>query len=184
MSLKPISIKLKNGDQATIREIELSDAKALLEMIQSAVRTSDYLLSSPEEVDFTIEEETAWIKATKSTKGTFLLVAEIGDKIIGDMEVRAGSYKKTAHIGTLGIAIIDEYRSVGLGSAFFHVMLDNIRQNTDLEILRLSVFSKNKPAIALYKKFGFQIEGTLKNSFKLEEDRYEDEILMTLKIKQ
>lgn len=47
------------------------------------------------------------------------------------------------------------------------------------EKISLSVFSTNKRAINLYKKFGFEIEGVKKKEIKIDEE-YVDEILMAL----
>ena len=47
------------------------------------------------------------------------------------------------------------------------------------EKVSLAVFSTNKRAINLYKKFGFEIEGAKKREIKINEE-YMDEILMAL----
>lgn len=46
------------------------------------------------------------------------------------------------------------------------------------EQIELGVFSDNEKAIALYKKFGFEVWGNVKNAFKLKDGTYQDEIIM------
>ena len=58
----------------------------------------------------------------------------------------------------------------------------NIKQK-EIEKISLSVFSNNKRAIGLYKKFGFKIEGRLEHQFILKE-KYADEIEMGLIIRK
>jgi len=50
-------------------------------------------------------------------------------------------------------------------------------EKTGLEKVSLTVFSTNKPAIRLYAKFGFQIEGIMRKQFKVK-GKYVDEVIM------
>jgi RimJ/RimL family protein N-acetyltransferase len=46
-----------------------------------------------------------------------------------------------------------------------------------LEKISLTVFSTNKPAISLYRKLGFEVEGISKKQYKIE-GKYVDEVTM------
>ena len=46
------------------------------------------------------------------------------------------------------------------------------------EKFALIVCEENKSAIGLYEKFGFEVEGKLKNNFKLDSGRLVDELIM------
>ena len=53
------------------------------------------------------------------------------------------------------------------------------RKQKDIEKVVLGVFSSNKRAYGLYKKFGFKVEGVLKRQHILE-GRYTDELRMAI----
>jgi len=71
-----------------------------------------------------------------------------------------------------------DFRDIGIGKAMMDYMIDWAKKN-GYEKISLSVFSTNKRAINLYKKFGFEIEGAKKREIKIDEE-YVDEILMAL----
>ncbi|HNF36392.1 MAG TPA: GNAT family N-acetyltransferase, partial [Anaerolineales bacterium] len=50
----------------------------------------------------------------------------------------------------------------GVGSALMRAATDLADNWLNLQRLELEVYCDNEPAVGLYKKFGFEIEGTLK----------------------
>ena len=77
--------------------------------------------------------------------------------------IRPGGIQKSrrrAHVAAVGMAVHDGHHGKGVGSALMKAALDladNWLQYTRLE---LTVYTDNAAALALYKKFGFEIEGT------------------------
>jgi L-phenylalanine/L-methionine N-acetyltransferase len=92
-----------------------------------------------------------------------LLVAEINRKVVGNLGLHAASKApRRRHVASLGMAVHDDYQRRGVGSALMKAALDladNWLQYTRIE---LQVYTDNEGGIALYKKFGFEMEGTLK----------------------
>ena len=62
---------------------------------------------------------------------------------------------KFAFIGNL--FIVPEYRCKGLGKVLMQYMIKAIFEKYRLPEARLSVFSGNQPAMALYREFGFEL---------------------------
>ena len=96
------------------------------------------------------------------------LVAIVEGKIVGNLGLQPASKAvRRRHVGAVGMAVHDAYRGKGVGSALMAAAIDladNWMQYTRLE---LEVYTDNHAAIALYKKFGFVIEGTHpKDSFR------------------
>jgi L-phenylalanine/L-methionine N-acetyltransferase len=92
-----------------------------------------------------------------------MLVAEINRKVVGNLGLQAASKaQRRRHVASLGMAVHDDYQRRGVGSAMMKAALDladNWLQYTRIE---LQVYTDNEGGIALYKKFGFETEGTLK----------------------
>lgn len=92
-----------------------------------------------------------------------ILVALIDGKLVGHAGVQAAAKSpRCRHVAVIGMSVHDAYHRKGVGSALLVAILDlacNWLQYTRIE---LTVFVDNAAAIALYKKFGFEIEGTHK----------------------
>jgi len=78
------------------------------------------------------------------------------------------------------VAVRTEYRKQGVASALLDVFL-RFAQANSLAFLTLEVRASNVPAIALYRKHGFEEAGRRKNYY---EDPQEDAILMTRRFKK
>lgn len=80
------------------------------------------------------------------------------------------------HGGALGMGLDQEYRRQGLGDALLAAALAHAGR-IGLERVELQVYATNQPAIALYRKFGFETEGVKRRARKLD-GRYDDIIQM------
>ncbi|MDH7563284.1 MAG: GNAT family protein [Candidatus Bathyarchaeota archaeon] len=66
---------------------------------------------------------------------------------------------------------------MGVGTAMINYLLGWTEKQRGLEKISLSTFSTNLPAIKLYRKFGFKIEGRSRRQYKIH-GKYVDEITM------
>jgi L-phenylalanine/L-methionine N-acetyltransferase len=66
------------------------------------------------------------------------------------------------HAGYIGMAVRDDCQGQGVGTALMRAALELADQWLNLTRLELNVFTDNAPAVHLYQKFGFAIEGTLR----------------------
>ena len=58
------------------------------------------------------------------------------------------------------MCVHDEFQRRGIGAALLAALIEAADRWFNLRRLELAVYVDNEPAIALYKKFGFVIEGT------------------------
>jgi putative acetyltransferase len=75
----------------------------------------------------------------------------------GDLRRFAG---RRAHAGTLGMGVHDAWRGRGIGTALLAELINLADRWLGLRRLELTVYVDNVPALALYRRFGFAIEGT------------------------
>jgi RimJ/RimL family protein N-acetyltransferase len=68
---------------------------------------------------------------------------------------------------------------VGLGTAMLTKLIE-LAKKERLHRIGLSVIVDNKRAINLYRKFGFKIEGVMKDAYFGEDGKYHDELVMGL----
>ncbi|MBC7813015.1 MAG: GNAT family N-acetyltransferase, partial [Burkholderiales bacterium] len=92
------------------------------------------------------------------SKGQTQLVALDGQKVVGWIDILPMHFEGFTHVGHLGMGVLASYRGRGIGK---RLMLDAIAdaRSKGIERVELEVYASNKPAIELYKKVGFEIEG-------------------------
>jgi L-phenylalanine/L-methionine N-acetyltransferase len=91
-----------------------------------------------------------------------LLVAELDGKVVGNVGMHPAIQPRRRHAAGFGMAVHDAYHGRGVGSALLNAALDLADNWLNFSRLELEVYVDNAPAIALYKKYGFEIEGTLR----------------------
>ena len=115
-----------------------------------------------------------WRKRLAETpESDFMLVACIGDEIVGNAGLHAMRQQRRAHAMHLGLAVRDDRTGRGVGSALLEAIVGIADGWLPAFRLELTVYTDNAAAIALYRKFGFEIEGTHK-AYALRDGRYVD----------
>lgn len=95
--------------------------------------------------------------------GDHSLVAEVDGKVVGNIGLMAApKSRRRAHVASLGMAVHDAWQGRGVGTALMKAALDLADNWLQFTRIELTVYTDNVAALALYKKFGFEIEGTHK----------------------
>ena len=87
------------------------------------------------------------------------LVAERQGEIVGEIGLMRQTGRR-AHVASIGMGVHDAHAGRGIGSALLAAVIDLADNWLNLRRLELTVFVDNEPALALYQKFGFAVEGT------------------------
>jgi putative acetyltransferase len=61
------------------------------------------------------------------------------------------------------MSVHDDFQGQGIGTELMTAMVDLAENWLNIRRIELQVYTDNEPGIALYKKFGFEIEGTHRN---------------------
>jgi L-phenylalanine/L-methionine N-acetyltransferase len=91
-----------------------------------------------------------------------VLVAELDGKVVGNLGLHIAKALRRRHTASLGMSVHDDFHHRGVGSALMEAALNLADNWLNITRLELEVYTDNVPAIALYQKYGFEIEGTLK----------------------
>ena len=121
----------------------------------------------------------SWRKRlAEPAEGLFSLVACAESEVIGQLGLHTFPNRpRRRHVGQIGMAVRDDWQGRGAGTALMQAAIDLAEQWVNLSRLELEVYTDNAPAIRLYKKFGFRIEGTLVH-FAFRAGQYVDVYLM------
>lgn len=165
------------GKQAIIRQATKSDAKALLNYLDTIGAESDFLTFGKEGLGITLEDEEAFIESNINKDNTLFLIAEIEGKIIGNLNFTGGPRPRTRHTGEFGVTVLKEYWGHGLGTALITYLLDWAKFSGVITKINLQVRTDHHTGIKLYKKLGFVQEG-LKTKEMLIDGKYYDMLLL------
>ena len=89
------------------------------------------------------------------------------DAVLGWCDVLPKPGDACAHVGVLGMGLIPEARHRGIGALLLSAGLEAARRQ-GFSRIELQVRIDNANAIALYKRFGFQVEGVLRRAYRLD----------------
>jgi putative acetyltransferase len=88
------------------------------------------------------------------------LVAEIDKRVVGDLGLHTETSPRQRHVGRMGMVVHEDFQGKGVGTALMTAMVELADNWLGLRRIELHVYTDNAPAIHLYEKFGFVIEGT------------------------
>lgn len=107
-----------------------------------------------------------------------LLVAERGGVVVGTGGLHAKDPSpRRRHAMVLGMSVASEAHGQGVGTALLRAMVDMGERWLGLTRIELTVYVDNAIALALYRKFGFEIEGVFRR-FALRDGRLVDAYAM------
>jgi putative acetyltransferase len=157
----------------TIRRTEPSDYEAI-----------HRILADPKVVWGTLQlpfpslEE--WRKRlAEPTESLYSLVACVeNEEVVGQLSIQTFPDRpRRRHVGYLGMAVRDDWQGKGVGTALMEAAVDLAENWLNLTRLELEVFVDNTPAIKLYEKWGFKVEGTLVD-YAFRDGEYVDTYIM------
>jgi putative acetyltransferase len=93
-------------------------------------------------------------------EGLYHLVACVDEEVVGHLGLETFTRPRRRHVGEIGMAVRDDWHGKGVGTALMEAALDLADNWLNLTRLELTVYADNAAGIALYEKFGFEIEGT------------------------
>jgi len=144
-------------ERLTIRRAEADDCVAVAEMFKS-------LKVFPGTLQVPYPSHEYWRKRiTDNPESAYYLVAIIDQRVVGMANIDTFPNRpRRKHAGAIGICVHEEWQGKGVGAALMHAILDLADNWLNLTRIELEVFSDNEAAIHLYERFGFEVEGTLR----------------------
>jgi L-phenylalanine/L-methionine N-acetyltransferase len=99
--------------------------------------------------------------AAKGPATELSLVAEQDGQIVGNAGLHSvGPSPRRGHARSLGIWVLPEAQGQGIGRALMEALIDSAENWMGVRRLELVVNADNARAIALYRRCGFELEGT------------------------
>ncbi len=159
-----------------IRAIRVSDAEQFLNLCKKLDTETQFMMLEPGERTTTVEQQQAQIERLLPTENRAIFVAEHDGQLVGYLATFGGEFKRNKHSVYVVIGILQDFTGQGIGTQLF-LALEDWAHRQHIHRLELTVMTRNKAGIALYKRQGFEIEGTKRHSL-LVNGHYVDEYYM------
>ena len=169
----------------SIRPARVTDAPNVLHYMQNLARELDLFLPMVvEDFRLTVVDEEHIIARHEARDNALALIAVTADdRVVGMWDCMGSTRPALQHVVEFGMSVAREYRSQGVGAALLSAGLDWARQSPAVHRIELEVYAENRPAMRLYEKFGFAIEGRKQHAF-YHHGRYHDSLIMALLLVQ
>ena len=139
--------------EITIRATEPSDAEAI-----HAILTCPGVVANTLGLPWRPLQDTR--ERTEFRPGTYSFVAVVDGRAVGNLGLHLEQNPRRRDVATFGMAVHDDFQNRGIGSALMSTMVDLADNWLGLRRIEMQVWADNVPAVHLYEKFGFVIEGT------------------------
>src|SRR4030042_6843451 len=144
------SFDAKDGKKVTLRTPKWGDLDDCLHFINSLVEEKAMIMMNEKQ---TRDSEIGWISQLLSSverDKIVALIAEVDGRFVGSCEITP-KRGYLAHLGSLGISLLNGYRDIGIGQ---EMMLEAEKQARRLgvEVVELEVFAANARAIHVYER--------------------------------
>ena len=154
-----------------IREANIEDAKNVIEYIKIVSDETDFLISDSSERKFTVKKEKEFLQNIQSSILEKIFLFEIENKIVGMCSIEGINKIRIKHRVDMAITVLKNYWGNKIGEKLIDYAIDYCKSNS-IKKIELTVRIDNKRALKLYKKFGFEIEGEIKNFIYLNGNYY------------
>ncbi|MCA1054045.1 GNAT family N-acetyltransferase [Rossellomorea aquimaris] len=160
-----------------IRSAVTQDAKALSDVRVKIDGETENMDREPGEAFMDERDFKKLIKGDSESQKNLFLVAEAGERIVGFSRCEGNNLARSSHRVEFGVGVLKDYWGHAIGRNLLH---ESIRwaDSESIRKITLSVLETNEKAINLYKDFGFEVEGILKEDKKLSDGEYYHTILM------
>ncbi len=153
----PKIVTLPGGRRAEFRPPDpAQDAAAMAAYLHTVCGETDFLSRGPEEINLTEAQEAAFLQKCNRNPKQMMILPFVEGKLAGSASLTIGNTQRTAHRGTIGIALYRRFWGIGLGAALLRELAAAGRQKK-LRFLELQVAEDNRRAVSLYERQGYQV---------------------------
>ena len=175
-------IKLKDGRTCVLRNGTEADGEAARDNFNLVHAQTDYLLTYPEENNFTAFQEAQFLKKKAESSNEIEILAEIDGSVVGMAGIESlGSKEKIRHRAEFGISVDQAYWGLGIGRALTNACIECAKKAGYLQ-LELEAVAENRHALNLYESVGFVEYGRNPKGFRSRYCGWQEVVLMRLEL--
>ena len=161
-----------------VRRAVPEDAASLVALRRTLFAETSLLLWEPAEFTSGAEDEARLIERFSERTNSLLLVALADQHMVGFLAAMGGERNRLRHSALIALGVLRAHWSKGAGSALLSEVVA-WAPGAGIKRLELTVHTSNERALRLYRRHGFEVEGTRRCSLRVD-GTYVDEYLMSL----
>ena len=146
-----------------IRQLQPDDSQQFVELNLQLSKETDRLLLMPEEVCIDVERQRDIILNMNTENNRVVYIAVQDNAMVGFIGATKGIFSKNKHTCHLMVGVLEAYWKRGIATKLIK-RLESWAGDHNIHRLELTVIVSNTPALSLYQKNGYIIEGTKKSS--------------------
>lgn len=197
------TVRTKDGREALVRSVLPGDGAAMVRHYfaihragEGVVRSLAQVKHEPQAVEREIER---WTTGSHSGPWGYWACALVAGELAGEARISREPFHRIVSNARLSIAVSPGFQELGLGRALMEALLDWARATARPDVQRraadpgqppvpavrrvtLDVFADNARARGLYASLGFVEEGRRIAHIRRDDDTFDDDILMALRI--
>src|SRR5439155_22352684 len=151
---------------SAVRLAHEQDVPRLIQLINRLALEAALLFVMPMDPETGAEELSQFLWATAGSGNNAMLVAEAAGALVGLATATGGAHPAKRGAVEIGSGVLDEHQGRGIGTTLM-AALEAWARDAGIHRLQLPVVATNAPAIALYRKCGFVIDGVLRELVNL-----------------
>lgn len=173
---RPIGDELLRGKLVYLKRMQSEDAPLVVGWMSSM----DYARHLMRRMAYpsTVEEMQGWIREADANEPLFAVCLTDDDRLVGFCGFKDVRWASRHALFAVGIGE-SAMRGRGYGTEATELLLRYAFLEMNLNCVALEVFSFNAPAIAVYQKLGFKLDGTMR-AYLYRDGEYHDMHLMSL----
>lgn len=159
-----------------IRKISENDSENYIELCKRLDRETKFMMLEPDERTANVQQQRDAFNSLLAAGNRMVFVAEDDGNLVGYLGAYGGEFRRNKHKAYIVVGILRQHAGKGVGTSLFTHM-EKWAREIGVRRLELTVMVHNEAGLALYKKAGFTIEGTARDSM-LVDGKYVDEYYM------
>jgi RimJ/RimL family protein N-acetyltransferase len=144
-----------------------ADVPGLIGLINALAREAKLLFVVPIDPETGAEGLVAFLHSAAASGNQTVIVAEVDGALAGLVTATGGIHPAKRATVEIGIGVLEAMRGRGVGGALM-AAIELWARGAGIHRLQLPVVTSNAPAIALYRKAGFEVEGVLRESAQVD----------------
>ena len=174
-----MTVLLKDGRTAELRQAILSDAKDIIEYLNCIGGESEFLTFGKDGFPISIVEEEKYIEHFQAPNQSLWIVRVDGElAAMGDLT--AQNAPRISHTSELSISVRKKDWGSGIAQILMEQLIQFARDSKQIQVIGLTVHAENERAIRLYRRYGFQEVGCYPRFFHYDDGRFADAKWMNL----
>lgn len=166
--MDPREHELKDGRTLLIREAAPEDVRIVFDYLEQVSSETDFLTFGPGEFGHTVAEEEDHLRESRECDNRLYIIGLIADRLASVLTFSGGRRPRVRHSGEFGLSVRKQDWGLGVGSLMMEALIDWARAGGIVTKIDLRVRTDNRRAMALYRRAGFVIEGTLRSEILLD----------------